>query len=60
MHDMVELCVLMPGEALCGGLVTRLDLGDGRQLIPDWQRLGEQAVVVFGNDAGDDRQLDPV
>ena len=50
---MVEFCVL-----LCGGLVTSLDLvGDGRQLIPDWQRLGEQAIVVLGDEAGDDRQL---
>ena len=32
-------------------------LGAVRQLVPNWQRLGEQSKIVLGNDAGDDRQL---
>ena len=57
LNVMVEFCVLLPGEALCVGLVTSLGLvGDGRQLVPDWQRLVEQAEVVLGDDTEGDWQ----
>ena len=66
----MEFCVLLPGEAvflgsslcwscllLSGGLVNPVNLGFLGDVVPDWQRLGEQSEVVLGDDAGDDRQL---